>query len=236
MGPAILVTEMDPTIFSYFKRNKKKRTKQETRKRNPAVSFDESGLPSVYEGGSEYYVMVATVIYNTNKFDCITSEFPVKKRNETKYRGSTEATRRRVLSKAAGCDINIYFLKEDKRNVKLDTAEQKRELHISMFKDLLSEALFKEHGNVYDIIIDSNSMISKMHEERFVSMCYDVAEGLGKEIHWVQMVHSKGNATVQVNDFIAATIGASEANAGDPEHGSHALRKMISGRIKNDCP
>jgi hypothetical protein len=217
-------------MFSYFRGLRKKRKKSDLH--NTTVGIEESGNFGLGEGQTKHYTMVATVIPDYKKFEKTAKEIPNKGKAPLKSSDAGTKVRRRILMRVTETVSGIHISSYKKSEITLTTSADQFTQYSKQVKELL-DMVFTEHwGPVFDILFDSNSIVSKEREEKFIKMCNDAATAHGKKIDWIEMMSSNINRALQVIDYPANVIGTSIENSENDKHTNHDERKIIKDKEK----
>jgi hypothetical protein len=193
---------------------------------NITIGIDESGsfAMSVRQGRS--FTMVAVVMPDYRKFEKIAAELPKVKSGIAKSSDVGTNTRKQILMRVSESTSGIYLSSHRKSEMTISTAADKAAQYSKQVEELLDVVFSNHWGPTFDILFDSNSLITQEREKEFIEMCYFVATAHCKNIDWIEMMSSKTNRVLQVIDFPANVIGESIEHAGE-EHDSHEERKII---------
>jgi len=214
-------------LFAYKMGVKSKRSKNDRRILRDTLVADASGQM----GADGILTVVVTVVRDPAAFGKITRIFP-RSKHEVKFYGSDHETRKRVLTRIADHDTDVYHITYSMVKLGVKTTEDRKEHYIRHMREVIDKALTSKISGVVDMIFD-NDMIGKEEEQKFVDMCMGVAKEHNKEAYWVEMVDSGSSSLVSVNDFITGTIARHLRKLDDPDDEVHELYEIIRDKIMN---
>jgi hypothetical protein len=91
--------------------------------------------------------------------------------------------------------------------------------------------LSNDNGSVVDLLFDVPP-ITKIDYGYFVKMCNNVAKRYGKTIDWIDIGPSSTDKILQVQDYIAGTVGGHYEHENDLQHNVHELMDILSSRVR----
>jgi hypothetical protein len=205
-----------------------------TAKPKRTAYIDESGDMGrdVAGGSSETITMSATVLDRHKEFEDIRGRYaPNTKRGkpgdkdygELKFKSSVDDVKLRVLSDINELDPQIYSVVLYKEDIPAGTSDHKiyTEVAKRVVKDMAVEDLD------YEVFFDEHDQLRNGAEETIFA---DVKNETERDIKINPPVKSKDSAGMQVNDFVAGSIGH-KFNA-DPPKDRDRFYDVIKDRVR----
>ncbi|MCL1904989.1 MAG: hypothetical protein FWG19_02560 [Methanomassiliicoccaceae archaeon] len=208
-------------MFSVFKGQAKRRDKNDKSARNTTIGIDQSGTLGTYGGKSKYHTMVATVIRDYRDFEKIADSIPKKKRGGLSVSNELgRKARRSIHAMINEHSPEIYVSAHPLSSKIASTSDAQADQYTLQVGELLELIFSRAADKIFDVLLNSNSLITKKREKKFLDNCNTVAKKYGKEIQWIEMQPSQRNKVLCVVDF-PANVVAMDIEYSGREHESH---------------
>jgi len=208
-------------MFSVFKGQAKRRSSSDKTDRNTTIGIDQSGALGRYGGRSKYHTLVATVIRDYNKFEKIAESIPKKKNGSLSESNELGRKKRRSIHAMINeHSPEIYVSAYPLTSKMVSSSDAQADQYTLQVGELLELIFSRSADKIFDVLLNSNSLITKKREKKFLDSCNAAAKKYGKEIQWIEMQPSRRNKVLCVVDFPANVVGMDIEYRGLP-HESH---------------